>query len=133
MWDRVGNLGAFCSGEAGPGTVFDRLGFPEPLPGVGMEARTEPEARTETDAPSSIKVSMARSKAPADLIVLCVAADALLERGVPVKVVANEREEIVESNDAAEVWREGPVRCLSSDDAEVGNLTLFVPSLNEDL
>ena len=101
MWDRVGNLGGFCSGEAGPGTVFDRLGFP-PLPFADppMEARTEPDARTETDAPSSISVSIARSKAPSDL---CVAADALLLRAELATEVATEREEVVDRNDGADI------------------------------
>lgn len=104
MWDRVGNLGGFCSGEVGPVTVFDRFGFPWPLPGAdpSIEARTEPEARTETDAPSSIKVSIARSKAPVDFVVLCVAADALLVRAGPTKDGA-ERAETVDRNDVADV------------------------------
>jgi hypothetical protein len=98
----VGNLGGFCSGEAGPGTVFDRLGFPRPLPDADppIEARTEPEARTETDAPSSIRVSIARSKAPTDF---CVAIDALLLRTEPAKDVAAEREDIADRNDVADV------------------------------
>ena len=99
----MGSFGAFCSGDVGPGTVFDRLGLPGLLLGAApMEARTEPEARTETDAPSSISVSIARAKAPADLAVVCVAADVLLECNTPAKDVAEEAD-AADFSDAAEI------------------------------
>lgn len=80
--DRAGSFGGLCSGDTGPGTVFDRLGFPDaPLPeGPASEASTEPEARTDTDAPSSISVSIARSNAPPDRVVVWVADEALRAR-----------------------------------------------------
>jgi hypothetical protein len=89
VWDRAGSFGGLCSGDTGPGTVFDRLGFPEEhLPeGPATEANNEPEARTETDAPSSISVSIARSNAPPDRIVVCVADEALRARLGPALAV----------------------------------------------
>lgn len=99
--------------------MFDRLGFPGPLLDADppIEARTEPEARTEMDAPSSIKLSIARASAPTDFTVACVAADALLERTGPAKDVAAEEADIADLNDAADIWREGPGGCLQSRDA----------------
>ena len=101
----MGSFGGFCSGDAGPGTVFDRLGFPAPLLDADppMEARTEPEARTETDAPSSIKVSIARAKAPTDFAVPCVVADALLERTEPARDDVAEEADIADLSDEAEI------------------------------
>jgi len=60
--------------------VFDRLGLPDvprAVEGPAMEASTEPDASTDTEVPSSISVSIARSSAPADLVVLWVAEELL--------------------------------------------------------
>jgi hypothetical protein len=91
--------------------VFDRLGFPEArLPeGPAIEASTEPEARTETDAPSSISVSIARSNAPLDRVVVWVAAEALRVRLGLASIV---RETDAVGADEAEAFRDGDFRTV---------------------
>lgn len=82
------------------------MGFPEArLPeGPAIEASTEPEARIETDAPSSISVSIARSNAPADRVVVWVVAEALRVRLAPASMV---REVEAVGADEAEAFRDG--------------------------
>lgn len=125
MCERAGNLGALFSGEAGPGTVFDRFGFPDPpreFEGPAIEARTDPEASTDIDAPSSISVSMARSSAPPDLAVLCVEEELQRVR-TPMAVECADAADLV---DAVDSLRAGIEDRLGPGEDIVGNLTLLV-------